>query len=300
MTNNDKYNKFYNMVVRSSLLDYYTQGIKAEVIFDMLLLEFVEEIVSKATGENVVMLAQEFPIIREEIKKSGSNRNSKVDYLLGSSNSIYLVELKTTDESFKNIQFDIYDEAIKKSESLFINFKDIVTSNLGGRQKEKDKSFYCYISYKLENNFKKWKDYIIDKNSKHKYMASAVSIINGIRKINYGDFNYDRGTYDEDMGKNNELDERIDEEFVENYFKKLNGKLKIVYITPSGIPKEFLEERISETNSNMIVNIKLKPDKNNEQNNQKTHYIGDLINTEKAEAKLVLEILEAIYGRKED
>ena len=32
----------------------------------------------------------------------------------------------------------------------------------------------------------------------------------------------------------------------------------------------------------------------------KSHYIGDLINTEKAEAKLVLEILEAIYGSKED
>jgi len=61
-----EYEAFYNMVEKWTVSDYRTQKIKAEVLVDMLISEFIEEIVYYKLGkdEKAILIAKEFPITR--------------------------------------------------------------------------------------------------------------------------------------------------------------------------------------------------------------------------------------------
>lgn len=89
---------FFDMVKKWTINDYRTQAIKSEVIIDMLISEFIGEMIAAkhdcALGE-VKLLAKEFPI------DIGSDdlRNAKVDYLVSVKDTLCLVELKTTEDS---------------------------------------------------------------------------------------------------------------------------------------------------------------------------------------------------------
>ena len=75
----DKYQAFYEMVKKWTVSDYRTQGIKAEVILDMLLSKYLEEIVAVGLAYpcgSVKLLAKEIPL---NIKNQ--NLNARVDYL---------------------------------------------------------------------------------------------------------------------------------------------------------------------------------------------------------------------------
>ena len=105
----NKYEIFYNLIEFWTLNDFCTPNIKAEVIFDMLLSPFITDIVKEGMNSNgrFVLLAKEFPL-----KVYENNKGPKVDYLLmdDSTNDLYIVELKTDNNSFNKKQYNIYLE----------------------------------------------------------------------------------------------------------------------------------------------------------------------------------------------
>ena len=126
---------FYGMIRHWILSDYNTQGIKAEVIIDMLLSEFLPEIIAsglkannvKVGASGLILLMKEFPIL-----KNGQTgmQNYKVDFLLCDPEKriLYLTELKTSNNSFREHQIQVMNEAICRASdqqqnpiNLFLN-----------------------------------------------------------------------------------------------------------------------------------------------------------------------------------
>ena len=95
---------FFEMVKKWTINDYRTQGIKSEVIIDMLISEFVAEIIAYGldvdvnSKDKIKLLAKEFPI------KLGEKyvKNAKTSYLLSDeiNKKIYLTELNTNAWNF--------------------------------------------------------------------------------------------------------------------------------------------------------------------------------------------------------
>ena len=95
---------FFEMVKKWTVNDYRTQGIKSEVIIDMLISEFVAEIlacgleIAVEDKSKIKLLAKEFPI------KLGEKyiKNAKASYLLSDeiNKKIYLTELNTNAWNF--------------------------------------------------------------------------------------------------------------------------------------------------------------------------------------------------------
>ena len=109
----NKHEIFYNLIKFWTLIDFCTPNIKAEVIFDMLLSPFITDIVKEGMNSNgrFVLLAKEFPL-----KVYENNKGPKVDYLLmdDGTSDLYIVELKTDNNSFDVEQYNKYLKAIKK------------------------------------------------------------------------------------------------------------------------------------------------------------------------------------------
>ena len=125
--NENKYEIFYNLIKFWTLNDFCTPSIKAEVIFDMLLSPFITDIVKEGINSNgpLVLLAKEFPL-----KVDHNNKGPKVDYLLmdDSTSDLYIVELKTDNNSFDKEQYNKY---LKTQENGDIgeNFCKIIKDN---------------------------------------------------------------------------------------------------------------------------------------------------------------------------
>lgn len=123
----NKYEIFYNLIKFWTLNDFCTPNIKAEVIFDMLLSPFITDIVKEGINSNgpLVLLAKEFPL-----KVDHNNKGPKVDYLLmdDSTNDLYIVELKTDNNSFNIKQYNTYLET-QKNGDIGENFCRIIKNN---------------------------------------------------------------------------------------------------------------------------------------------------------------------------
>lgn len=147
-TQNNKYLAFYDMVKKWTIRDFCTQGVKAEVIIDMLISEFIEELMylwlqlrrEAVKIENIQLLAKEFPIATKATKFPingfTSLVNAKVDYLVinHAKKYIYITELKTTkitDENQKN-QLSHYKEFQRNvnGKELFWFFSRIIENKL--------------------------------------------------------------------------------------------------------------------------------------------------------------------------
>ena len=139
--NENKYEIFYNLIKFRTLNDFCTPNIRAEVIFDMLLSPFITDIVKEGMNSNgrFVLLAKEFPLKvpknNKEPKQNNkrpkqNNKGPKVDYLLmdDSTNDLYIVELKTDNNSFDAEQYNNY---LKTQENGDIgeNFCKIIKDN---------------------------------------------------------------------------------------------------------------------------------------------------------------------------
>ncbi len=126
----NEYKGFYEVVKKWTVNDYRTQGIKSEVIIDMLISDFIEEMIAAKLNcelRQVKLLAKEFPI------DIGSTdlRNAKVDYLVAVGNRLYLVELKTTEDSHSADQRERMIEVISgehATENMLAFFSEIVKS----------------------------------------------------------------------------------------------------------------------------------------------------------------------------
>lgn len=109
---------FFEMVKNWTVNDYKTPGIKAEVILDMLISEFIEDLIGYYCGEKITLLAKEFPIRTND----DNFLNAKVDYLVSTGKKLILVELKTTKDSFKSEQLDRMKDAVKDGAEKLIGF----------------------------------------------------------------------------------------------------------------------------------------------------------------------------------
>ncbi len=123
------------MVEYWTIRDYWTQAVKSEVIIDMLISDFVGEMLAaqlameqgKENPKNVALLAKEFPIKKPgEKRKTKDGReylsNDKVDYLIAADKELYLVELKTTANSYSDEQLDNMEDVRKGGISAFWEF----------------------------------------------------------------------------------------------------------------------------------------------------------------------------------
>ncbi len=112
---------FIEMMKKWVALDYHTDGIKAEVVIDTLISEFLPDLVSQAVGERVELFCKEFPIYplhavwngkdyRLNFTKAGEPyaNPARIDYVCRSGNVFYIVELKTTNDSIDGKQFANY------------------------------------------------------------------------------------------------------------------------------------------------------------------------------------------------
>ncbi len=132
---------FFSMVKKWAVHDYCAPGIKAEVILDMLLSEFIEELIEYHYINDInrkikaKMLTKEFPIRTND----DNLRNAKVDYLVSiDDKQLLLVELKTTKDSFNKGQMGLMQKAIKKGVRGIIEFYcDIIQSKTGNRLDER-------------------------------------------------------------------------------------------------------------------------------------------------------------------
>lgn len=162
-----EYKTFYNMVKKWTISDYRTQKIKAEVIIDMLISEYIEEIVSHSLGKNIKLIAKEFPIARigqpnvENKEDPSSNRQyASVDFIMSDKESetpvIYLVELKTSNDSMDGLQlWNMLWTCNQGSNSLYNRFYDIIMNHgINGKHGNKlstKKYQYTLGKYAIKN-----------------------------------------------------------------------------------------------------------------------------------------------------
>ena len=156
----DEYQAFYEMVKKWTVNDYKTQSIKSEVIVDMLISDFIEEIVAanleNIEAKDVVLLAKEFPIKTNnktnENNETNNNRNAKADYLLMAKKDLYLVELKTSNESLNEDQKKRMDKTRNAGvEELWNFFFKIVEGKLDATAKKK----YRFTQARMQENLQK-------------------------------------------------------------------------------------------------------------------------------------------------
>lgn len=88
--------------------DYFTPNIKAEVVLDTLLTEYITEIIrGQLPGQvgKLTFLTKEMSILEEA---DSDDRGSKIDYVLEDDQFVYLIELKTTKGSINARQASRY------------------------------------------------------------------------------------------------------------------------------------------------------------------------------------------------
>lgn len=131
--------EFEKMVQKWVVKDYFNPSIKAEVIWDMLLSEFITEIITFGLGDEadeIFLLAKEFPISNEKVVNGKETLSSaKIDYLLlrrpeSQKPQIILVELKTSNDSFNEEQLVRYRSYLggKKTEKFWEHYRSIIST----------------------------------------------------------------------------------------------------------------------------------------------------------------------------
>ena len=180
-----KHCDFYEMVKDWTISDFRTPGIKAEVIVDMLISDFIEDIIRyhfwNSGQSDVKLLVKELPIRISE----KNYRNAKVDYLVSVGNDkLVLVELNTTNDSFDKRQDKRIIEAVDNGADELLGFyREIVelkNGNSSDRQKYKS-GFRKYeetlSAAKLSEEIFKELDYLYISLTDHSKLPEKKKII---------------------------------------------------------------------------------------------------------------------------
>lgn len=151
----EKHIDFYHMVKEWTVSDYCTPGIKAEVILDMLISDFIGDLLQfhYNNGKKVTLLLKEYPI--KIYEDEGNHRNAKVDYLVCVEDAkLVLVELKTTNDSFRDEQECRMQQAVGSGAKSLIDFYDKIVRLTGGNLSDRKKYAYSFRQFKagLEND----------------------------------------------------------------------------------------------------------------------------------------------------
>lgn len=188
MMNN--YQLFYEYVKDQLLRDQRLPSIKAEVIWDMLLTDFVADLIAykghsygnhnevhdepsddkDATGE-YILLMKEFPI---DNGKDGNRQSAKADYLVlrkkdGQAadgkgfSDMYIIELKTSKSSEGEKQFQRYEALNRENTGLLWSFYNrIINQREGITKKPMDRNSTEKYMNQVELINKEYGDYLID------------------------------------------------------------------------------------------------------------------------------------------
>lgn len=134
----------HEIFAKEVVKDYFTANIKAEVIFDTILTPVIGEILtiiySGKRGKEMRLIAKEFPILKEK----GRYRSWNVDYLMCDDETVYLVELKTTQGSIGSNQKDRYQDHITGKKMSFASeegYDFLCLLNHVSKTGEPDKSY---------------------------------------------------------------------------------------------------------------------------------------------------------------
>ncbi len=124
------------LISDSVLNDYYSAGIKAEVVLDTMMTPVIADLLKEQisfSGEPVY-ITKEFPLKTATI----DHRNRKADYVLMDNKSIYLVELKTSMGSIDKEQLNAYGEKLEKydGKKLLDEFTELLKSIYGINDEE--------------------------------------------------------------------------------------------------------------------------------------------------------------------
>lgn len=112
-------NFFYRMTKHWVISDHYNPTIRSEMIWDMLLSDFICDLMRKkydtrGKRKEVLMLAKEFPYSKKPYNKQEKIlKGPKVDYLIGIGDILYFVELKTDLGSFNTTQYESYRKYVE-------------------------------------------------------------------------------------------------------------------------------------------------------------------------------------------
>lgn len=162
----EKNDSFYNIVKKWVVNDYKTPDVKAEVLIDMLISEFINDIFDsypELPGEGqAFFISKEFPIKNytdhtskgksnnsKYYKESGDNRSASVDYLVGKGDILYLTELKTDSNSFSDDQLVRMIMAKERGvDQLMEHYKKVLA-----RTGKKDKRLYQFKQFAKNTDF---------------------------------------------------------------------------------------------------------------------------------------------------
>lgn len=146
------YDNFYEMFKENLIKDHYTPGIKAEVIWDTILTPYIPRLISnkqKEKDSNLKLIAKEFPV-----RTNNSDlRNAKIDYLVEGDKYLYIVELKTTNSSFEEKQYNRYKSIMGDRDDFWDFYKMIIDKNVkeayfdGYEDRFSDDDFLVHIKY---------------------------------------------------------------------------------------------------------------------------------------------------------
>lgn len=270
--------------------DYFTPSIKAEVILDTLLTPYVAGIVKDQCGDDVgevTFITKEMSVLdslKPETNPACGNMGTKVDYVLADQNTIYLVELKTTDSSIEPEQAQRYVDNCQGKDFgsvLGVKLLNIVKEAFG-------KTFKDDFSKKFGDDCRKWDEttlssaydrifstgYLGAKYSAAPARPYARSAMELIRKAGWAQSDDNRSRkYLYTMGQ---LLDYLDSGTDRTLWKK---PLQLIYLTPTGktpCPKE------TRGVSLQAAAEYLKKEKLNEEL-----------------ARLLVKIIETVYEKKE-
>lgn len=164
---NEKNNKkdLKTIIYKEVVNDYYTAGIKAEVILDMLLRPELERVLGRLGYPGIKFITKEFPIPTAE----NDTHNCNVDYLMYDENLVYLIELKTSSTSEDKKQLENYIDHIFNEKNKGKSFRELFGERFiwllnyvskSGRKSDNEsgKSFDGNEWGKLKKQLKKDKD----------------------------------------------------------------------------------------------------------------------------------------------
>ena len=151
---NHKHLDFYEMVKDWTVSDFRTPGIKAEVIVDMLLSDFIDDLIRyhycDSEQSDVKLLTKELPIKALSMKEQSkeTNRNAKVDYLVSVGNAkLILVELKTTNDSFDKTQKKRMEKAVETGPENLMEFYNKIANLAKGNTSDRKKYQNVFKQY---------------------------------------------------------------------------------------------------------------------------------------------------------
>lgn len=153
--------EIYERLAENIIRDYFTPNIKAEVLLDTILTPVIGDILTVVGQKNknlgingeMKLLAKEFPMLKVPKEDEINYRNCNADYLMCDAESVYFVELKTTQESLDCDQMINYRKYLENCKDEDQKFFDV-----SGAEFIKLLNHVSQTGYSSDNKNKPWNE----------------------------------------------------------------------------------------------------------------------------------------------